>query len=81
MLPTPLIETSELAELEAVVMTIKRSMHWCWEHIKSVKQAGDKLQQTLKHAKDISEQMTYLQIGFLIGYGIIWVLAVRGLGK
>lgn len=35
----------------------------------------------LREADGVITKMTYIQIGFLICYGIVWVAIVRNIGK
>lgn len=62
--------------MEALVKEIKQKLSWCEVHVRNTEDLGNTLMKTLVEAIDTNYKATYLQVLFLVIYGIVWVIVV-----
>jgi hypothetical protein len=73
----PLIQAEELIDLDLKVQNIRKSLGWSRQLLNESRQLGDSLEASLNELNDFSVNATLLQIGFLVLYGVAWILFMR----
>ena len=66
-------------QVEEIIFNIKKTLSWCQVFMKEAQDRGDYLEKLMVEAESTTMRVTYLQIGFLVLYGVFWMVAIRGL--
>ena len=59
------------------MQNIRKSLGWSRQLLNESRQLGDSLEASLNELNDFSVNATLLQIGFLVLYGVAWILFMR----
>lgn len=79
--PIPLVESSELIQLNELVMVIKKGLSWCQTYVKEAQELGDYLEVQLENTTQTHKLAAYFQIAFLVLYGFVWVMLIGTLKR
>ena len=75
----PLVESKELIEVEETIMEIRKTLSWCQVYVQEAQDRGDHLEKLLIDSQNLTTKITWIQIGFLMLYGVFWLAAVRSM--
>jgi hypothetical protein len=66
--PIPLMESSELIQLNELVMVIKKGLNWCQTYVKEAQELGDSLEVQPESTTQTHKLYAYFQIVFLVDW-------------